>query len=76
MRRLIRFSAFGALLAVLLVPAALGGRTSLAQRLAAALHSKKVHSATTGAVRVEPRLVTDHPSLDVSDAVARDLVGE
>jgi D-alanyl-D-alanine carboxypeptidase/D-alanyl-D-alanine-endopeptidase (penicillin-binding protein 4) len=50
MRRLIRFSAFGALLAVLLVPAALGGRTSLAQRLAAALHSKKVHSATTGAV--------------------------
>jgi serine-type D-Ala-D-Ala carboxypeptidase/endopeptidase (penicillin-binding protein 4) len=49
-RRLVRLSVCGALLAILLVPAAPGGRKSLAQQLAAALHSKKVSSAKTGAV--------------------------
>lgn len=50
MRRLFRFSACLALLATLLVPAALGGSTTLAQQLAAALHSTKIKSAETGAV--------------------------
>src|SRR4051794_20182399 len=50
MRWLIRISACGALLALLLVPAAPGGSTSLARQLAAALRSAKLHSSTTGAV--------------------------
>ena len=55
MRRFLRLSAFAALLAVVLVPAALvpaarGGSTSLAQQLAAALRSPKVDPADTGAV--------------------------
>ena len=50
MRRLFRLSACLALLATLLVPAALGGSTTLAQQLAAALHSTKIKSAETGAV--------------------------
>ena len=49
-RRLLRLAACGALLAALLVPAALGGNTSLARQLAAALHSTKISSARTGAV--------------------------
>jgi D-alanyl-D-alanine carboxypeptidase/D-alanyl-D-alanine-endopeptidase (penicillin-binding protein 4) len=49
-RRLLRFSVCAALLAVVLVPAAPGGGTTLARQLAAALHSKKVSSAQTGAV--------------------------
>ncbi len=50
MRRLLRLSVCAALLAVVLVPAATGRSTSLAQQLAAALHSKKVNPAKTGAV--------------------------
>ncbi len=50
MRRLLRIAIVGALLAVLLVPAATGQSTSLAERLTAALHSTKVKSPQTGAV--------------------------
>ncbi len=50
MRRLVRLSACGALLALLFVPAAPGGSASLATQLAAALHSSKIKSAKTGAV--------------------------
>ncbi|HUZ16399.1 MAG TPA: D-alanyl-D-alanine carboxypeptidase [Gaiellaceae bacterium] len=50
MRRLVRLFACGALLVLLLVPAAAGGSTPLAEQLAAALQSKKVRSAETGAV--------------------------
>jgi serine-type D-Ala-D-Ala carboxypeptidase/endopeptidase (penicillin-binding protein 4) len=50
MRRLVRLVACAALLAIVLVPAATGGSASLAQQLAAALHSAKVKSAETGAV--------------------------
>jgi len=50
MRRLVRSFACGALLALLLVPGATGGSTPLAEQLAAALNSKKVRSAETGAV--------------------------
>jgi serine-type D-Ala-D-Ala carboxypeptidase/endopeptidase (penicillin-binding protein 4) len=50
MRRLVRLAACAALLAIMLVPAAPGGSTSLTQQLAAALHSAKVKSAQTGAV--------------------------
>ena len=49
-RRLLRLSACGALLAVLLVPAAPGGSSPLARQLAAALRSTKLSSAETGAV--------------------------
>ena len=50
MHRLLRLSVCGALLAVVLVPAAPGGSTSLARQLAAALRSTKISSAQTGAV--------------------------
>jgi D-alanyl-D-alanine carboxypeptidase/D-alanyl-D-alanine-endopeptidase (penicillin-binding protein 4) len=50
MRRLVRLSACAALLAIALVPAALGGSAQLTQRLAAALHSPKVNPARTAAV--------------------------
>ncbi len=50
MRGLIRLSFCGALLVLLLVPAAHGGGTPLAQQLAAALQSKRVRLAETGAV--------------------------
>ena len=50
MRRLLRLFVCGALLVFLLVPAAAGSSTTLAQQLAAALTSKKVSSAETGAV--------------------------
>ena len=50
MRRLVRLSICAALLAISLVPAAMGGRTSLAVKLSAALHSKKVNPAKTGAI--------------------------
>ncbi len=50
MRRLVRLSACAALLAIVLVPAATGGSSSLAQQLAAALRSPKVDPAETGAV--------------------------
>ena len=50
MRRLLRLSICAALLAAVLVPAATGRSTSLAQQLAAAIHSKKVNPAKTGAV--------------------------
>src|SRR5690348_14681007 len=58
MRRLLRLCAFAALLAIALVPAALApaalsGHASLAQKLAAALHSRKVNPAKTGAVVYE-----------------------
>jgi D-alanyl-D-alanine carboxypeptidase/D-alanyl-D-alanine-endopeptidase (penicillin-binding protein 4) len=50
MRRLLRLATVAALLVLLVVPAALGGSRSLAQQLAAALHSTRVNPATTGAV--------------------------
>jgi serine-type D-Ala-D-Ala carboxypeptidase/endopeptidase (penicillin-binding protein 4) len=50
MRRILRLSACAAFLAILVVPAALGGGTPLAGQLAAALHSPKLHSSKTGAV--------------------------
>jgi D-alanyl-D-alanine carboxypeptidase/D-alanyl-D-alanine-endopeptidase (penicillin-binding protein 4) len=50
MRGLLRLSGIGALVALLLVPAAPGGSASLAQRLEAALRSKHVSFAETGAV--------------------------
>ena len=50
MRRLVRLFVCGALLALLLVPAAIGGSTPLAEQLAAALHAKKIKPAKTGAV--------------------------
>src|SRR5947209_6581687 len=50
MRRLLRLAACGGLLAVLLVPAALGGSSPLARQLAVALHSRGVSAAQTGAV--------------------------
>ena len=50
MRGLVRLSLCAALLALLLVPVATGGSTSLARQLAAALHSKKLNPAKTGAV--------------------------
>jgi D-alanyl-D-alanine carboxypeptidase/D-alanyl-D-alanine-endopeptidase (penicillin-binding protein 4) len=50
MRRLVRLSACAALLAIVLVPAATGGSSSLADQLAAALRSPKVDPAETGAV--------------------------
>jgi D-alanyl-D-alanine carboxypeptidase/D-alanyl-D-alanine-endopeptidase (penicillin-binding protein 4) len=50
MRGLVRLSICAALLALLLVPAATGGSTTLARKLAAALHSTKLKSAKTGAV--------------------------
>jgi D-alanyl-D-alanine carboxypeptidase/D-alanyl-D-alanine-endopeptidase (penicillin-binding protein 4) len=48
--RLLRLSACGAFFALLLVPAATGGGTTLAQQLAEALHSPRVNPAKTGAV--------------------------
>ncbi len=50
MRRLLGLSVCGALLGLLLVSAAPGGSTPLAQQLAAALRSTTVSSAETGAV--------------------------
>jgi D-alanyl-D-alanine carboxypeptidase/D-alanyl-D-alanine-endopeptidase (penicillin-binding protein 4) len=50
MRWLLRLSAVGALVALVLVPTAPGGSTPLAQKLAAALRSAHVRRAQTGAV--------------------------
>ena len=50
MRRLLRFSACAALLAIVLVPTAPGGSTSLTQQLSAAIRSPKIKASRTGAV--------------------------
>src|SRR5262249_14394021 len=50
MRRFLRLAVCGALLAIVLVPSAPGGRASLARQLAAALRSSKVNPSRTGAV--------------------------
>lgn len=67
MRLLVRLAALAALLTLLLVPAALGGGTPLAQQLAATLHSPKLHWAETGAV------VYDLQTGDVVFALHADL---
>lgn len=56
MRRLVRLVVCGGVLALLLVPAAPGRRTPLAQQLAAALRSTHVSHARTGAVVYDLRM--------------------